>query len=272
MLVVLLKSGLQVYIFASKCGSSLRWPDGCGRPAGPAGSPRQQGWESKERTLWETQRHEPSWTSPCIYQYSNIQKWIKMVFTCIYRMLPPICIHLYHIIPDINPTSGSVDSSGDTHGQLEDVLTIFLAHGTPSSRNRPQRGAAMRWRDEFCSTLWSSNDVWYDVIRMKSHRHHFAKMISFLNLINPIFEVAKLTKLLSDLHPHAQSLLWFVKQTGVASSTEMAGISSMATLLIEVSNATEGLNEWWEATKSYKIHAMIHPQDTNPNSTEWKSN
>jgi hypothetical protein len=52
----------------------------------------------------------------------------------------------------------------------------------------------------------------------------------------------------------------------------MAGISSMATLLIEVSNATEGLNEWWEATKSYKIHAMIHPQDTNPNSTEWKSN
>ena len=27
-------------------------------------------------------------------------------------------------------------SPGDTHGQLEDVLTIFLAHGTPSSRNR----------------------------------------------------------------------------------------------------------------------------------------
>ncbi len=26
--------------------------------------------------------------------------------------------------------------TGDTHGQLEDVLTIFLAHGTPSSRNR----------------------------------------------------------------------------------------------------------------------------------------
>ena len=25
---------------------------------------------------------------------------------------------------------------GDTHGQLEDVLTIFLAHGTPSNRNR----------------------------------------------------------------------------------------------------------------------------------------
>lgn len=34
------------------------------------------------------------------------------------------------------PFGGQTVVVGDTHGQLEDVLTIFLAHGTPSSRNR----------------------------------------------------------------------------------------------------------------------------------------
>ena len=37
----------------------------------------------------------------------------------------------------------ALEMPGDTHGQLEDVLTIFLAHGTPSSRNRP--ALALLW-------------------------------------------------------------------------------------------------------------------------------
>ena len=42
------------------------------------------------------------------------------------------------LLPDVQvPFGGQTVVVGDTHGQLEDVLTIFLAHGTPSSRNRP---------------------------------------------------------------------------------------------------------------------------------------
>ncbi|CAJ1423160.1 unnamed protein product [Effrenium voratum] len=41
------------------------------------------------------------------------------------------------LVPDVAvPWGGQTVVVGDTHGQLEDVLTIFLAHGTPSSRNR----------------------------------------------------------------------------------------------------------------------------------------
>eukprot|EP00913_Durusdinium_trenchii_P004509 g4186.t1 len=41
------------------------------------------------------------------------------------------------LLPDVQvPFGGQTVVVGDTHGQLEDVLTIFLAHGTPSSRNR----------------------------------------------------------------------------------------------------------------------------------------
>ncbi|CAE7512764.1 rdgC [Symbiodinium natans] len=41
------------------------------------------------------------------------------------------------LLPDVEvPFGGQTVVVGDTHGQLEDVLTIFLAHGTPSNRNR----------------------------------------------------------------------------------------------------------------------------------------
>ncbi|CAE7270568.1 rdgC [Symbiodinium sp. CCMP2456] len=41
------------------------------------------------------------------------------------------------LLPDVEvPFGGQTIVVGDTHGQLEDVLTIFLAHGTPSNRNR----------------------------------------------------------------------------------------------------------------------------------------